>query len=72
MGGPPVQWGDVGTWVSTAAGVAALFRGVASRQQAQVQGWAETLEELADLEPEELRRVVEDNPRHRRDSRHRR
>jgi hypothetical protein len=60
--GAPVQWGDVGTWLGTGAGIAALFRGLGNRQQAQFLGWAEMLEELTDLEPEELRRTVEGNP----------
>jgi hypothetical protein len=59
--GLPVQWGDVGTWLGTAAGIAALFRGLGNRQQVQFQGWIEMLEELTDLEPEELRRTVEDH-----------
>jgi hypothetical protein len=58
----PIQWGDVGTWIGTAAGVTSLFRGLGRRQQVQFQGWAEMLEELTDLEPEELRRTVEDHP----------
>jgi hypothetical protein len=60
--GVPIQWGDVGTWIGTGAGIAALFRGLGKRQQVQFQGWAEMLEELTDLEPDELRRTVEDNP----------
>jgi hypothetical protein len=60
--GAPVQWGDVGTWLGTAAGIAGLFRGLGNRQQVQFQRWAEMLEELTDLEPEELRRTVEDHP----------
>ena len=60
--GLPVQWGDVGTWLGTATGIASLFRGLGMRQQVQFQGWAGMLEELTDLEPEDQRRVVEDNP----------
>lgn len=60
--GALVQWGDVGTWLGTGAGIAALFRGLGNRQQVQLQGWAEALEELTELEPEELRRTIEDHP----------
>jgi len=60
--GAPIQWGDVPAWIGAATGVASLFRGLGNRQQVQLQGWAEMLEELTDLQPEELRRTVEDNP----------
>jgi hypothetical protein len=60
--GSPVQWGDVGTWLGTAAGIGGLLRGLGKSQGVHIQSWAEMLDDLTDLEPEELRRVVEDNP----------
>jgi hypothetical protein len=60
--GAPIQWGDVGTWLGTGAGIAGLLRGLGNRQQVQFQGWADMLGGLTDLEPEELRRTVEDYP----------
>lgn len=60
--GAPVQWGDVPAWIGVGTGIAGLFRGLGDRQQVQFQGWAEMLGELTDMEPEELRRTVQENP----------
>jgi hypothetical protein len=57
-----IQLGDVPAWIGAGTGVAALFRGITQRRQAQFQDWGELLAELSGLEAEELRAVVEDNP----------
>jgi hypothetical protein len=53
---------DLPAWIQAGTGVANLFLGLGSRRQAQARDWGEALEELAGLEREELRRIVEDNP----------
>jgi hypothetical protein len=53
---------DVPGWIQVGTGAASLFLGLSNRRQAQARDWAEVLEELADLEREELRRIVEGNP----------
>jgi len=60
--GSLVQLGDVPAWIGAATGAAGLYLGLRDRQQAQALDWAQTLEDLAGLPPEELRRAVEDNP----------
>jgi hypothetical protein len=64
--GSPVHWGDVPTWISavtgTAGGVAAVFRILSKRQEAQAGTFFTMLDELADLESEDVRHLVEDNP----------
>jgi hypothetical protein len=64
--GSPVQWGDVPGWISAVAGagggVAALFRILSKRQEAQGGIFFEMLDELADLESEDVQQLVEDNP----------
>jgi len=60
--GSLVQLGDVPAWIGAATGAASLYIGLRNRQQAQALDWAGTLEKLAGLTPEELRRTVEDNP----------
>lgn len=57
-----VQLGDVPAWINTATGAAALWVGLRNRKQTQALHWAQTLDELAGLPPENLRQVVEDNP----------
>ena len=60
--GALIQWGDVPAWVGAGTGIAALLRGLGNRQQVQFQGWVEIFGELTDLEPEDLRRTVQDHP----------
>lgn len=60
--GSIVQFGDVPAWIGAATGAASLYMGLRDRQQAQALDFAQTLQELADLTPLELRQVVEDNP----------
>jgi hypothetical protein len=57
-----IQLGDVPGWIGAGTGVAALFRGLSNRRQAQFRDWGELLAELSDLELQELRHLVEDNP----------
>jgi hypothetical protein len=60
--GDLVQLGNVPEWVQAATGAATLYSAVRSRWQKQALDWAAMFEELADLDREELRRVVEENP----------
>lgn len=53
---------DVPGWIQVGTGVASLFLGLSNRRQTQARDWGQVLEELAGLEREELRRIVEDNP----------
>jgi hypothetical protein len=57
-----IQLGDVPGWIGAGTGVAALFRGLSNRREAQFRDWGKLLAELSDLEPQELRHLVEDNP----------
>jgi hypothetical protein len=60
--GSLVQLGDLPAWIGAATGAAGLYLGLRDRQQAQALDFAQVLEQLAGLTPEELRRTVEDNP----------
>lgn len=60
--GLPVELGDVPGWISAGTGIANLLRGLSKRQQTQARNWGEMLDELNDREPEELGRIVQDNP----------
>jgi hypothetical protein len=52
----------VPAWIGVGTGVASLYLGLRDRQQTQALDWAQTLEDLAGLPPEALRRAVEDHP----------
>ncbi len=54
--------GAIPDWIGAATGTASLYLGLRGRQQAQAVDFAQTLEALAGLTPQELRQVVEDNP----------
>jgi hypothetical protein len=60
--GSIVQLGDVPAWIGAATGAASIYVGLRNRQQAQALDFAQTLEQLTDLTPLELRQVVEDHP----------
>jgi hypothetical protein len=62
MMGSLVQLGDMPAWIGAATGAASLYLGLRDRQQAQALDFAQVLEQLAGLPPEQLRQVVEDNP----------
>jgi hypothetical protein len=54
-----IQLGDVPAWVSSAT---ALYLGLRGQRRTQALDWAQTLQELAGVDSEELRREVEANP----------
>lgn len=60
--GLPVELGDVPAWIGAGTGIVALLQGLSKQQQAHVHDWGEMLDQLADLEPERLHHIVEDNP----------
>jgi hypothetical protein len=61
MGGL-VQLGNVPEWVQAATGAVNLYTALRNRWQKQALDWAAMFEELAGLDREELRRIVEENP----------
>jgi hypothetical protein len=60
--GSLVQLGNVPEWVQAATGAATIYSALRDRRQAQALDWAAMFEELADLNREEMRRIIEDNP----------
>jgi len=58
----PLDYGNVPAWIGAGTGLAALLRGLGQREQAQVSDWGEMLDQLASLEPEDLGRIVNENP----------
>ena len=58
--------GSVEQWVPGAiqavAAMGQLYLGIADHRLRQAETWGNTVQELTQLEPEELRRVIEDNP----------
>jgi len=64
--GSPVRWGDVPGWISAvtgaAGGIAAAFRVLSKRQEAQAGAFFTMLDELADLDSQNVRHLIEDNP----------
>jgi hypothetical protein len=54
--------GGLPEWIGAGTGVASLWLGLRDRKQTQALDFAQVLEQLAGLPPEQLRRTVEDHP----------